>query len=225
MKKILLFLIPILFILSCEEEKEETATDDPLPIGENVIGLWEGFSICGYANSDCTGDCQSVGYCEDADGYELDDVEDQESCDAAGGTWEEETPEGFWVVFNEDGTVGQPAVCWDEESDEDVLMEDSTQCDGEWSDYETFATYVIIDSLITLTLIEYPEDYSLYYQEDGTIDVHFEEGGRCDCIDDYYYNCDWDELDDAEDQESCEALEGGEWQEAECLSVQMMKIN
>jgi|GEM_PF-5834532 len=197
MKKILLFLIPILFILSCEEEKEETATDDPLPIGENVIGLWEGFSICGYANSDCTGDCQTV---------------------------EEETPEGFWIVFNEDGTVGQPASCWDEESDEDVLMEDSTQCDGEWSDYETFATYVIIDSLITLTLIEYPEDYSLYYQEDGTIDVHFEEGEECDCIDDDY-NCDWDAIDDAEDQESCEAIEGGEWQEAECFAVQMMKIN
>ena len=47
--------------------------------------------------------------------------------------------------------------------------------------------------------------------------VEFLNHTRCDCDD---YDCDWDAIDDVEDEESCEAIEGDTyWVGAQCIAV------
>jgi hypothetical protein len=151
-----------------------------------------------------------------------------------GGIWENITPD-FSLVINENGTISDPSDCdcdsYSDDCDEDAadLATDLTSCTaagGNWDVGEILATYVINGSEIIVTFNEdcdeCPTDFLGTYSNDQ-LTFTYTEPGECSC-DEYYMNCEWEDADAATDLTSCTAA-GGEWREAQCLSITTEKYS
>ena len=144
MKKLLLLILPLLFIMSCEDDQDDGETSP-------FVGIWDVTFIGEYENADCTGDLDSTAWAFaqafgmeaslsiDGDGtYEM-SVSIMGYTETESGTWSENsdgttlTIDGESVDVSSDGTTlellnMEDAHCVDYYTYEVTSHTDSTSC-------------------------------------------------------------------------------------------------
>ena len=195
---------------------DETATSEAdCPVGLCMDGS-------GADEASCPDSLWLTGVCLDEEEDWLEDESahaSSEACEEAGGEWmamgwmNYADLFGIALTFNDDGTYEDndgyggdwtmdgstltliDEICEDEDG-HDIDAEDEADCEANGGEWEVDTHDVEVDG--------------------NTLIIEIYDDAQCDCDD---YDCDWEAIDAADDEESCEAIENAYWENAECIEL------